>query len=247
MKARAPSRAQRVRDRLAQLRLLHGFEKALGKKVSLIIASQGKTLAKHYALVGSIDSSVLTKHKAEFTQTLIPAYKRVITAFTLRIQGNLKKDSGYDQVMQQWLLHRSLDTVDNVDATTLDIVRTVIANGVANGDTTTAISQAITDRTSAAINAARAAVIARTEMHTAANEASLVAAKTTGIQGLQKTWTSSLDDRTREDHAEADGQTVGIDEDFDVGGEPISRPGEGSAEESVNCRCVMVMSSGKPN
>lgn len=57
---------------------------------------------------------------------------------------------------------------------------------------------------------------------------------------LQKVWNSVLDQKTRESHAAADGQTVAIKEKFIVGGELLSYPRspEGSAGNIINCRCI---------
>lgn len=55
-----------------------------------------------------------------------------------------------------------------------------------------------------------------------------------------KTWLAALDDRTRDSHRDAHGQTVDIDEDFEVGDASGPAPGQiGEAEEDVNCRCSM--------
>jgi hypothetical protein len=54
-----------------------------------------------------------------------------------------------------------------------------------------------------------------------------------------RTWNAMDDDRTRDAHADADGQEVGVDEAFDVGGEELMYPGDpaGSDENTLNCRC----------
>lgn len=81
--------------------------------------------------------------------------------------------------------------------------------------------------------------IARTEGHKVQEQAtfdSMLEAKDAGAD-VVKQWDATLDDRTREEHAEADGQIREIDEPFDVGGEQIMMPGEGSAENCINCRC----------
>lgn len=61
-----------------------------------------------------------------------------------------------------------------------------------------------------------------------------------------KTWVATLDDRTREEHAEADGQEVDYDEPFEVGGEELMKPMDDSLGASkwniCNCRCEMVES-----
>lgn len=54
-----------------------------------------------------------------------------------------------------------------------------------------------------------------------------------------RTWVSVGDDRVRDSHQEADGQTIGIADSYDVGGESLDYPGDpsGSPEETYNCRC----------
>lgn len=234
----------RQRERLAQLKLLSTFEKPLEKKVAKVIQAQGKTAAQYYLKHDTVTSDALAKHKNDFRHVLIPFYTRVIMAFGARIRRNIKGIDTFQSVMQAWLTSRALTTIDDIDSSTLDIIRTIIKNGVAQGLSVDKISKSIADGTAYTVARPRARVIARTEMHTAAQEGQLQAAKATGVKNLVKTWTAALDSRTRPDHADADGQTVAIDADFTVGGESISRPGDGSAEESINCRCVCVFSVG---
>jgi hypothetical protein len=56
-----------------------------------------------------------------------------------------------------------------------------------------------------------------------------------------KTWRSVGDNRVRQDHLDADGQTVPVSEPFIVGGESLMYPGDSSlgasAAQIVNCRC----------
>lgn len=61
-------------------------------------------------------------------------------------------------------------------------------------------------------------------------------------QGLiiEKTWVATNDDRTRDSHAELDGETVPYDEPFSNG---LMYPGDPDADEPsevYNCRCTMV-------
>lgn len=57
---------------------------------------------------------------------------------------------------------------------------------------------------------------------------------------MTKIWVATDDDRTRPEHAEADGQEVAIDEPFDVGGEELMYPADpsGSGWNIYNCRCT---------
>ncbi len=91
-----------------------------------------------------------------------------------------------------------------------------------------------------ALTSARSGLIARTETHGAANYGMTGAAKATGLD-MRKEWVSAEDDRTRPDHAAANGLTVGMDEDFIIGGISMAQPGDPSApaDQVCNCRCVV--------
>jgi len=86
---------------------------------------------------------------------------------------------------------------------------------------------------------ARSSVIARTEVHGAAGYGAQGAAIETGLE-LSKEWIAAEDERTRDSHAEINGQIVGMQDYFDVGGYSAQFPGDPSLppEECINCRCV---------
>lgn len=94
-----------------------------------------------------------------------------------------------------------------------------------------------------ATNKTRATLIARTEFIGAQNGASLASVQYTGAAKF-KTWLATDDGRTREDHADASGQTIPVSDPFDVGGFPMMYPGDqgAPAEEVCNCRCTMTYS-----
>lgn len=91
---------------------------------------------------------------------------------------------------------------------------------------------------SSALRAARTAV---TGAQNAGRQESYRAAVEMGIK-LQKQWMSTLDNRTRHDHAGADGQSVDADKPFNVGGYELMYPGDpnGPGHEVYNCRCTMI-------
>lgn len=72
-------------------------------------------------------------------------------------------------------------------------------------------------------------------------EAAGVYILTRSERSATKTWRTVGDDRVRSAHAEADGQTVGIDETFDVGGEEALFPGDPSLspDNAIGCRCAL--------
>lgn len=94
----------------------------------------------------------------------------------------------------------------------------------------------------------RAALIARTETTRVLNagmQAAWSARNAVLGETTYKQWMAALDGRTREAHAEADGQVVPLDADFYVGGESMAYPGDprGSSANTANCRCVLAESA----
>lgn len=58
---------------------------------------------------------------------------------------------------------------------------------------------------------------------------------------LEKKWLSTLDKKTRHSHQKLDGQTVGIDEEFEINGHKAPQPRLfGVASEDIRCRCDTV-------
>ena len=83
----------------------------------------------------------------------------------------------------------------------------------------------------------RAMLISENEVNTVGNYDDFMDAIEDGY--TEKTWCTMGDRRVREAHREADGQTVGILDFFEVDGELMLYPGdpEASPENTSNCRC----------
>lgn len=87
----------------------------------------------------------------------------------------------------------------------------------------------------------RATVVARTEVISASNAGSLAMVQYSDFTGT-KTWLATDDMRTRPTHVDAEGQTVGLEEAFTVGGSSLQFPGDpsGKPEECIQCRCTLL-------
>ena len=58
---------------------------------------------------------------------------------------------------------------------------------------------------------------------------------------MEKEWDATLDNRTRQSHSVADGQRVGVKENFTVQGESLPAPRVGGSPSNViNCRCTAI-------
>ncbi len=128
---------------------------------------------------------------------------------------------------------------------------TVIARGRDDNLTVPQIAKAIQSRVDG-IAPARAALISRTETHSAATRAShLYYGNVRDSLGMSmfKTWTAANDLRTRKEHRGVSGTTIPMDEKFilptpRIGPVKIDHPGDPSAPayHVVNCRCVVIYS-----
>lgn len=129
--------------------------------------------------------------------------------------------------------------ITDVADTTRGFIMRAVRQGYEDGLGQRGVAQYILDLVPSFTDA-RAGLIARTETHGAANAGANEAAKETGLN-LRKEWISADDERTREDHSLANGQIVGQDEAFDIGGEALMFPGDpaGSGGQVINCRCSL--------
>jgi len=117
-------------------------------------------------------------------------------------------------------------------------LRLAISEGFEEGEPTRTISKRIKEvYTSFKLN--RSFVIARTEIGFATESANEAAAKATQL-ALDKGWITANDGRERDTHAEADGQTVDVNDFYIVGGAKLDHPldPKGPAKEIIQCRCT---------
>ena len=120
-----------------------------------------------------------------------------------------------------------------------EIVFGAYERGLSALDTAALISEQLTE-----FRPASARMLARTDLNGLANGASVMAATVAGV-GL-KQWVTAQDDRVREQHVEANGQTVPVDQPFQVCGEELMFPGDPAASDecAANCRCTVVYVDG---
>ena len=122
-----------------------------------------------------------------------------------------------------------------------EVVKSEISRGIAQGNSYSKIAKRISEKYGTSYN--NAYRIARTEGARVSTEAQLQSMSDSIEKGadLLKRWDATLDDRTRDTHAELDGQTVEYNEMFRYSGGEVEAPtmfvGADSAKENINCRC----------
>lgn len=142
---------------------------------------------------------------------------------------------------ENWFKSYTLEFSQQVNQTTIDGVKDVIHKSIAEGRTVSETKKEIQSLFSG-YEGYRAEAIARTETIRAYNAGASISFKNTGAE--KKEWSASGDGNARDSHTEADGQVVGIDESFNVGGYQMDFPGDASKgappSEFINCRCAVL-------
>lgn len=138
------------------------------------------------------------------------------------------------------LLPRKVVNGKKLEAWNQKVIANSISQGIVQGESIDEISKRIARDT--CISAGRSSTLyARTAVTGAQNAGRmerLHEAKDMGVN-VKKRWMATLDNRTRDTHAELDGETIDVDEKFSNG---LMYPGDpsGDPSEVYNCRCTMV-------
>ncbi|WP_187363577.1 MULTISPECIES: phage minor head protein [Vagococcus] len=121
------------------------------------------------------------------------------------------------------------------------VVTNEIIQGLFDGEGYRVIAKRISDQTEASYKQAlRIAITESGRTHSNTTQKGYVEAEKLGIS-IKKKWLATLDKKTRDDHRELDGQTVGVNEKFKIHNYEAEGPRLfGVAKEDVNCRCTTI-------
>jgi uncharacterized protein with gpF-like domain len=236
----------------ARMRLERAMKSAVWAELK-IIGKSAKQIVR-----GGIDS-IIAQHRERLLALYIQYKLKALEAGVNMIQrdgikqgANIETKDGESRLrrrIREAVTRNAEDFSLEVSETTRSQINTILKNGAIDGLDEDEIARRIEDKTEGAIGRSRAQVIARTETHAAMMEGTMLAAQELVDDGitLYKTWVSAEDERTRETHVEADGQTIEMDDVFEVGDAELSFPGDmtGPAEEVINCRCAVTYSTTK--
>ena len=244
--------AAQERVTLTRLQLTH--EVKMRAPIEREIARAMVEIGSQYDNPGR-QAQAIQDHRTRLQETLTRLWVSTGQAFGDRIVKATSKSRTPDETkalfdqyakiftdwIHTWGAQRITQIAGTTEAQVAAIVNPIVAESVTEGVGQGVLGRRIKDAMQTeggVLSRARSRVIARTESHSAAQAGAQSAAKSTGFP-MRKVWLSGAGERTREDHAAADGQTVALDEPFTVGGESLMYPGDpaGSAEQVINCRC----------
>jgi HK97 family phage portal protein len=176
-------------------------------------------------------------------EQIMPLLKKIMADKGDQVMDELETNTSFnlhDPKVTEWLDKYCGIQITNINSTTETLIRKQLKQGQGEGESIPKlcdrISQYFDD-----MEGYRIQTICRTEVISATNQSSLLGYKQSGVVD-KKQWLTAIDERTREWHIEADGQTVDLDKNFIVDGEELECPGGmgGSPENVVNCRCTII-------
>ena len=148
------------------------------------------------------------------------------------VERLLKKDP---QLLPGWQINPDKDR-----AWSQKKIQTAVTQGIIQGESVDGITKRLIESLCGQ-SESRMRTLARTAITEAQNAGRMDAlheAEDMGIR-VRKKWLATMDSRTRDSHAELDGEVADVDEEFSNG---LMYPGDpsGPPEEVYNCRCTLV-------
>ena len=248
----------RVMDRAGKA--LETHEAAIAKTVEVLFGRQrdsildrmkGRAAGSDHARMSVADLTAIFQRPRwirEFRQAIRPDLERAMSAAGTALMSDVGVKVKFDSTSPaavNFLRGRAQRFAEEVNETTWAKLKDSLSEGMESGETMPSLASRVEAVMGDRIRSS-ASTIARTEALGAYSGGSQIAAEQTGLD-LEKTWLSALDSRVRDAHQDAHGQTVGLNEDFEVGGDTGPGPGMmGSAENDANCRCTTVYSEREP-
>lgn len=140
-----------------------------------------------------------------------------------------------------YVIGRALTSASQITQTERENLERLARVLAADGLTTQEIAAQIRDR-APSYSIARARLIAETEVAAVSDAVFEQSIEASGLEIESKVWIASGDNRVRESHRDANNQVRPYDQPFDIGGERLPKPRDGSLgaslDEIINCRCV---------
>lgn len=184
------------------------------------------------------------QRRAVFGENRLYMAKQLDQALNLGISFELYDSASVTRLLrdQPELLPRRAIDKDADKAWNRENIANAVTQGIIQGDSIPEIARRIAEKT-AYHNRKATERYARTAMTGAQNAGRmemLHEAQNMGIK-VKKVWLATLDERTRDAHAETDGQEREIDEPFSNSIGTIMYPGDLSADpaNTWNCRCTL--------
>lgn len=233
-------------------KILKAQEKEMLDKIPLVI-SEGKSIICKATKLSKLDVDKILFDLRFWDSQFKQYYKKLIPSIMRSEANQLRKETNNivnwnftDENLKTFIKQRN-KILSEITITTFDKVKTklykIIEEGKLDNLTTAELAAEIRKEVGAAIEARGGNIetIARTEVTSIQTYARVAAFEDSGIEWVE--WSSAEDDKTRESHAiNGKSDPVKLGEEFPAGGLRYPHDPNGSPEEVINCRCVLIAS-----
>lgn len=229
----------------AFLREMRSFLAKQGESV-VAKAAAGETSAEAMLNRTEAEKSYVGAFKSRYTKlfaTALAAGRRMTEGKLYEFDGDDKADAtGITPALRAKLEKLIEEAAKVITDETITEIQDVLRAATGTNLTTQEVANALKDKLVDQMSPVRARRIARTETGMLENFGSVEGFKENEFVN-RKGWLCSFVEDSRDSHKDADGQEVGIDEEFLVGGErmayPLDRSGGASAGNVINCLCAI--------
>lgn len=220
-------------------RLRRSFERKLENRLKRYFVKTLRDVAQ--AFLDGDKEVDLRRISLPLEQILLPHYREVIETFGQRVLDRLEIKFDFGTIQRSYIQDRGGRNIVDISSYTKRQVNRAIETGLAENKPLPQIAKDI-EGIGVDFSRRRSAVIARTETHNSSGYAHHEMHKEFMPPNSQKQWVATNDARTRSAHAAVHGQTVGIDDNFIVGGREMRYAGDyrGGAGNVINCRCTII-------
>jgi HK97 family phage portal protein len=215
---------------------------AYKQKEKLIVKLGHIDLTKSKKAIGASAKKTIktffdSEHKV-YTEFIFPFLREYASEGGAAAIGLVQPGAGFDlsQALLGALKVRAVEFGLGVNVTTRDKITQAVSAGLEAGEGMVDISKRITDVYDE-FSTYRSDRIARTEATASSSEGTLEGYRQSNVV-TGKEWIATMDGRTRESHADTNGEIVPLNEKFSNG---VMYPGDmhGEPAETINCRCVL--------
>ena len=263
------SRTQRQIDKLAAQNLAAKLqiESAFRRDLKTLFNKVNSDFVRHYKLYGNL--APIDRNKDAIRNLLLKYYRMINRKFGYQIRTNNVKmcekievknvnfDSEIDKQLDVYSQNHSEEQADIISQTNIreqqEIVQRIRAEAALAGvlltdnEVAEQASELLDQKYDARIDTIAATEVQNVSEQTKYIEATVIGGLLVGMNvenPLKKRWVSVLDERTRQEHVNADGQVVMASDPFLVGSYKLMQPGDTSLgaglETIINCRCNAV-------
>lgn len=213
-----------------------------GRRVRQAVSDAPDEVLASFRVTETVD-----RMRGEWRQVLRSLYRGVIDQFGGRTYEDLTGDRrGFEPdtlAAMDWIERHAADRSTLLTDTSKREAKKVLRDGLRDGKSIDEMAREL-ERFYNERSEPRARRLAVTEVVAASNRGALEGAKQGGAK--TKTWQDVDDNRVRDEHVEADGQTVALDKLFNVDGFAMDHPGDWSygapGRLIIQCRCYMTFS-----